>query len=116
MKAKNKPKIRYGKKDLLPARIDPKDEKVRISIIMEGDLLDALRAHAAAEGKPYQTFMKDLLRSALTRGEQMTPPPKGLGLEIAEAELRKVVRELEERVERNERKFEHQIEDLKKRA
>jgi|GEM_PF-4439656 len=62
---KNKGKISFGKKDLLPSKIDPKNEKVRISIIMEGDLLDALKLKASTLNVPYQTFMKDLLRDVL---------------------------------------------------
>jgi hypothetical protein len=58
-------KMKYGKKNLLPAKIEPKDENVRISIVMEGDLLDAIKVAAARAGMPYQTFMKDKLRETL---------------------------------------------------
>jgi len=63
MKKKNK--IRYGKVNLLPEKIEPKDEKIRISIMMEGDLLDALKTRAQELGRPYQTLMKEVLRQNL---------------------------------------------------
>ena len=47
-----KSKIQYGKTDLLPKRIEPKDENIRISIVMEGDLLDAIKVRAAQLGRP----------------------------------------------------------------
>ncbi len=60
-----KTKVHYGKSNLLPERIEPKDEKIRISIIMEGDLLDALKTRAKELGRPYQTLMKEVLRKNL---------------------------------------------------
>lgn len=60
-----KNKVQYGKTDLLPKKIDPKDETIRISIIMEGDLLDAIKARALELGRPYQTLMKEILRQNL---------------------------------------------------
>ena len=59
------PKIKYGKVNLLTDQVDPKDEAVRISIVMEGDLLDELKERAAIAGRPYQTVMKELLRDKL---------------------------------------------------
>ncbi len=57
-----KKKFKYGKVDLLPGKIQPKDVNIRISIVMEGDLLDAIKARAAETGTPYQTLMKEKLR------------------------------------------------------
>ncbi len=39
--------------------------KIRISILMEGDLLAELKAEARQIGVPYQTLMKELLRKQL---------------------------------------------------
>ena len=58
-------KIKYGTKNLLPEKIDPKDELIMISIKMEGDLLDALKSRAKVLDQPYQTLMKKLLRESL---------------------------------------------------
>ena len=63
-------RIKVTEKDTLPDKINPKDEVVLISVRMEGDLLDALKTAAAAEGKPYQTLMKQLLREKLKVGGQ----------------------------------------------
>lgn len=60
-----KNKFNYGTEDLLPETIDRKDVSIRISIIMEGDLLDAVKTKAGIAGKPYQSFMKDVLREAV---------------------------------------------------
>ena len=57
--------IKYADKDTLPARIDPKDEMVLISVRVEGDLLDALKAAAEKTNLGYQTVMKELLRERL---------------------------------------------------
>ncbi len=58
----NKSKLQFGKANLLPEEILPRDESVRISIVMEGDLLDAIKAQAREAGKPYQRVMKEALR------------------------------------------------------
>lgn len=61
----NNPKIKDGPVDLVPGNIEPRDEAIRISIILEGDLLDALKEKAVSLGLPYQTLMKLYLRQAL---------------------------------------------------
>jgi uncharacterized protein (DUF4415 family) len=62
-----KKKINFGKVDLLPgADVESKNIKVRISIMIEGDLLDAYKE--AAKHTPhgeYQTLMKEKLREGL---------------------------------------------------
>jgi predicted DNA binding CopG/RHH family protein len=55
-----KKKFKYGKVDLLPGKIQPKDVNIRISIVREGDLLDAIKARAAETGIPYQTLIQEL--------------------------------------------------------
>ena len=62
---KNNRKIQYGTKNLLPEKINPRDEMIMISIKMEGDLLDALKAKAKKLNRPYQTLMKEMLRERL---------------------------------------------------
>jgi hypothetical protein len=58
-------KIKYAEKDTLPAKIDPKDVSIRISMVIEGDLLDALKAEAERQKRPYQTIMKEILREKI---------------------------------------------------
>jgi len=62
---KNNSKIKHGGKNLLPEKIDVKDVLIMISIKMEADLLDALKAKAKHLNRPYQTLMKEMLRENL---------------------------------------------------
>jgi len=62
---KNNRKIQYGTKNVLPEKISSRDETIMISIKMEGDLLDALKAKAKELNRPYQTLMKEMLRERL---------------------------------------------------
>lgn len=62
---KKKYNVKTGSKNLLPETIHPKDERIMISIKMEGDLLDALKSKAKELNRPYQTMMKEMLREAL---------------------------------------------------
>jgi hypothetical protein len=80
-----KEKINYGKKDLVGGPVAPSEEMVRISIMMEGDLLDALKTRAAAEKRPYQTMIKDFLRQQL--GIEGKPA-------IDREEIRRIVEEI----------------------
>ena len=62
-----KKKTKFGKVDLLPeAGADPKSIKIRISIMIEGDLLEAYKeaAKLTPHGE-YQTLMKEKLREGL---------------------------------------------------
>jgi len=62
-----KKKTKFGKTDLLPqADAAPKSIKVRISILIEGDVLDAYKeaAKLTPHGE-YQTLMKEKLREGL---------------------------------------------------
>lgn len=72
----SKNKIKYGKVDLLPpGEFDPKKAKVRISIVLEGDLLLAYKE--AAKQTPhgeYQTLMKEKLREGLKVTSQKGSP------------------------------------------
>lgn len=62
---KTNPKMKFGKVNLLPEKIEPKDEMIMISVKMEGDLLDALKKQAKLVGRPYQTLLKEILRTSL---------------------------------------------------
>lgn len=75
-------KIIYGKKNLLPAKIDPKDVMVTISVRMEGDLLDAIRDRADQAGLPYQTYMKTILRGEVL-GEGKQPNREEMAARLA---------------------------------
>jgi predicted DNA binding CopG/RHH family protein len=64
--AKNKSSISYGKKDLLSAD-DFKNPKIRISMMVDEDLLQTLKRNASEEGIGYQTLMQKILRESVGR-------------------------------------------------
>ena len=83
MKLSKSLRMKLGKKDLLPpGPIKLEDVKVRISIILEGDLLDFYRKRAKKLGMGYQVLIQKTLR------EQMESPT----LQEQFAELRSDVR------------------------
>ena len=62
---KTKDQLDATKEDCADVRFEPDSSKVRISIMMEGDLLKELKLQAKQRGLPYQTLMKNLLRKQL---------------------------------------------------
>lgn len=71
-KAKKDSKFQYGEKDVLDESYrDPRNHSHRISILVEGDLLEAIKARAASVGAPYQTYMKKVLRDSLGATESL---------------------------------------------
>ena len=99
-----KRKVKFGKSDLLPrGALESKNVKVRISIMIEGDLLDAYKeaAKLTSHGE-YQTLMKEKLRQGLFTGE--TSQFSDQDLEFLKIQLRPafieiVDQEIEERVQ-----------------
>jgi uncharacterized protein (DUF4415 family) len=88
--AKNKVKI--GSKDVLPSGgFDPKKSKVKISLLLEGDLLEAYReaAKSTSHGE-YQTLMKEKLREAVF-GKRVDPALRDTIREVVREELKKAV-------------------------
>ena len=84
MSSMNK-KLKYGKKDLLPHEpFDPKKAKIRISILIDGDVLEAYKATATRSGAKYQTLMNQKLREAIEK--------QGLAPELAQ-EIRSLIRQ-----------------------
>lgn len=62
--------IKYGDKDVLPDQeFDPRDAKVRISIMIDGDILDRYKKEAERLHTKYQTLMNQKLRESLSEGE-----------------------------------------------
>lgn len=101
--AKNK--MNYGKKNQLPDKIDPRNVRVSISMRIEGDLLDALKAAAKRTNVTYQTLFKELARAGLglnarinIPGHQILGRSKGEQLEEIVEDLRRAVRSLEKKV------------------
>jgi uncharacterized protein (DUF4415 family) len=48
--------------DLLPDKLETKNMKFRVTMMVDLDVLDALRAEAAKNRKGYQTLINDVLR------------------------------------------------------
>ncbi|MGZ3697087.1 MAG: hypothetical protein ACXWP5_03250 [Bdellovibrionota bacterium] len=99
-----KKKVKFGKVDLLPkGNADPKNVKIRISILIEGDLLEAYKeaAKRTSHGE-YQTLMKEKLREGLNLRE--TSQFSEQDLEFLKTRLRPafieiVDQEIEERIQ-----------------
>jgi uncharacterized protein (DUF4415 family) len=86
-----KSKIKYGKKDVLPAgEFDTKKSKVKISLLLDSDVLEAFKAAAksTAHGE-YQTLMKEKLREA-NFGKKIDPVLLETIRETVREELKKV--------------------------
>ena len=89
-----KRKSKFGNTDLLPSgEPDPRSVKVRISILIEGDLLAAYKdaAKLTSHGE-YQTLMKEKLREGLLVKE--TSQFSDAELEFLKARLRPAFIEL----------------------
>ena len=86
-----KTKIKYGKNDVLPSgAFDPKKSKVKISLLLDGDLLEAYKVAAASTSHgEYQTLMKEKLREALF-GKQIDATLREVIRETVREELKKV--------------------------
>ncbi|MGZ3694679.1 MAG: hypothetical protein ACXWQO_10890 [Bdellovibrionota bacterium] len=90
-----KSKMNHGKVDQIRGRLGLNEKMVMISVKMEGDLLDALKARALEEKLPYQTMMKKMLREKLgIQGSSF----------IDHEELRRIVGEIVEEKLKSKRK------------
>jgi hypothetical protein len=85
-------KVKIGHKDVLPpGEFDPKKSKVKISLLLEGDLLEAYRE--AAKHTPhgeYQTLMKEKLREAIF-GKRVDSALRDTIREVVREEIKKAV-------------------------
>jgi predicted DNA binding CopG/RHH family protein len=61
-------KKKLGKKNLLPAKIEPKDVKVLISIRLSEELLDFYKRLANEKGIGYQALIQQALHEKMTEG------------------------------------------------
>lgn len=77
--AKNK-KIKYGSVTLPSNAFNTKETKFRVSMYVDLDVLDEIRARAKNVGLPYQTYLNQLLRNTVF-GDEM------------DDHIRKIVRE-----------------------
>ena len=59
---KIKKSIKYGKVELAPDEFDPKYAKFRMTMWINQELLNKLKAEAEGEGLPYQTWIQQILK------------------------------------------------------
>jgi uncharacterized protein (DUF4415 family) len=83
--------FKTGTVDIPKDEFDPRKAKVRISLVLEGDLLEAYREAAknTSHGE-YQTLMKEKLREALF-GKRVDPVLRDAIRELVREELKKAV-------------------------
>lgn len=66
MPTTNRKKIQYGKKDIL-ADADFKNPKIRISMMVDEEVIQAFKKRARETGEGYQTLMHRVLKEASTK-------------------------------------------------
>ncbi|WP_374000103.1 BrnA antitoxin family protein [Bdellovibrio bacteriovorus] len=64
-----KAKITYGSVEIDEGEFSPENVKVRVTAMVDGDVLDALKKRAVRESTKYQTLMNRLLRDSLFGAE-----------------------------------------------
>lgn len=63
-----KTKIKYGNVEVSESVLEPKNQKIRISIMIDADVLDAFKEAAGEHGIGYQTLMMQKLRESVEEG------------------------------------------------
>ncbi len=85
--------VEYGNVSLPADAFEPKNVRVRISIMVPEDVLLKLRELGKKHGKPYQTLANDLLREAVSHGAEtgerfaIIKAQKSMLKELAEARV-----------------------------
>ena len=80
-------KITIGKVELDDLEFAPHNVKVRITTMIDEDLLKALKKIAKSSGKKYQTLLNQILRSYIERKKNTKPGT------LEEKRIRQIVRE-----------------------
>lgn len=66
MSTKNKKPVKYGKVELDADEFDPKYRKVRVTMMVDEDIVEAFRVEAVRRHVGYQTLMNQRLRESLS--------------------------------------------------
>lgn len=66
-----KPDIEFGNVDVPQEAFDAQNIKVRISLMVRGDILDAFKERAKKEGIGYQLLMQQALADYLTKDQRI---------------------------------------------
>jgi len=86
MSTKNKDVI-YGDVELDDMELDPRHVKVRVTTMVDEDVLAALKKIASSKGQRYQTILNQVLRAFVERKKERKLAPLG------EKQIREIVRE-----------------------
>jgi hypothetical protein len=86
MTTKNKDVI-FGDVELEDLELEPRHVKVRVTTMLDEDVLNALKKIASANGQRYQTVLNQVLRAFVERdkGRKLIP--------LGEKRIREIVRE-----------------------
>ena len=74
MSIKRKPKIIYGDVELPNDEFESKNVKVRVTTLIDQDVLLALKALAKKKGKKYQSLLNAILRAHIIDEPHVTRP------------------------------------------
>ena len=86
MSTKNKDLI-YGDVELDEVEFEPRHVKVRVTTMVDEDVLDALKKIAGSKGQKYQSVLNQVLRAFVERKKERKLVP------VAEKRIREIVRE-----------------------
>ena len=86
MSTKNKD-IAYGDIELNDLEFEPRHVKVRVTTMVDEDVLDALKKIANSKGQKYQSILNQVLRAFVERKKERKLVPVG------EKRIREIVRE-----------------------
>ena len=83
--------------------LDPKEQKLKVTLYLDGDIYDKAKSEAKKQGKKYQRLINEVLREVLINNAT-----------VQKLEGYRVISELLERVEKLEKQSEHK--KVKKKA
>jgi hypothetical protein len=86
MTTKNKDVI-FGDVELDDLELEPRHVKVRVTTMLDEDVLNALKKIASVKGQKYQTVLNQVLRAFVERKKERKLTPVG------EKRIREIVRE-----------------------
>jgi hypothetical protein len=77
----------YGEVELEDVEFEPRHVKVRVTTMLDEDVLNALKQIASSNGQKYQTVLNQVLRAFVERKQSKEPAP------IGEKRIREIVRQ-----------------------
>ena len=83
----NNKDVIFGDVELDDLELEPRHVKVRVTTMLDEDVLNALKKIASAKGQKYQTVLNQVLRAFVERNKERKLTPVG------EKRIREIVRE-----------------------